>query len=130
MLSDITAGNAKSDGDEFRFWFVGQVEQWCRDTGIPFDKDKYGLRDSGEIEIKWGRYKSGDVRDVWASCSGKTAMSILVSGDFTFYFREVNDHKQSRDVRLRKQGDYVIWKEDIEHSWEVYQDCEIITLRW
>lgn len=26
MLKDITAGNAKKDDDEFRFWFVGKME--------------------------------------------------------------------------------------------------------
>lgn len=130
MLSDIASGNAKTDGREFRFWFIGKIEKWCSDNGIPFDKDKYGIRNTDEIEIKWGIYKKGDERDVWASCSGRTAMSILVRGDFTFHFREVQDHSKSRDVRLKDEGDYVIWREDVEHSWTMFKDSEILTLRW
>jgi len=57
MLSNITTGNAKADGNEFRFWFVGQIDQWCRENNIPFDEKKYGLRNTSGIEIKWGVYK-------------------------------------------------------------------------
>ncbi|MBI5055693.1 MAG: hypothetical protein HZB61_03645 [Nitrospirae bacterium] len=130
MLSDITTGNAKTDGKEFRFWFVGQVSQWCRDNNIPFDESRYGLRNTGDVEIKWGIYNKDDIRTVWASCSDKIAMSILIRGDFTFHFREVNDHAKGKEVRLKNQGDYVIWREDVEHTWKMFEDSEILTLRW
>ena len=54
MLPDITTGNTKTDGQDFHFWFVGRVEKWCRENNIPFDKEKYGLRSTDDIEIKWG----------------------------------------------------------------------------
>jgi hypothetical protein len=130
MLSDITSGNAKTDGKDFRFWFVGNIEQWCHDNNVPFHKNHFGLRNTGNIEIKWGMYKKGDARDFWASCSHKTAMSVLIRGDFTFIFREAHNHHNLREVRLKNEGDYVIWCEDVEHTWKMNKDSEILTLRW
>ncbi len=130
MLPDITTGNTETDGQDFRFWFVGRVEKWCRENNIPFDKEKYGLRNTDDIEIKWGIYKKDEVRTVWASSSDKTAMSILIRGDFIFIFREMQDHNKSREVRLKNEGDYVIWREDLEHTWKMDEDSVILTLRW
>jgi cupin superfamily acireductone dioxygenase involved in methionine salvage len=130
MLSDITTGNTKTDGNEFRFWFVGQIDLWCRENNIPFDEKKYGLRNTNEIEIKWGIYKKEETRTIWASCSDKIAMSILIRGDFIFYFREPGDHDNIREVQLKKEGDYAIWREDVEHTWKMFEDSEIITIRW
>ena len=28
------------------------------------------------------------------------------------------------------EGDYVIWKEDIEHTWKMLDDSVFLTLRW
>ncbi len=130
MLPDITTGNTKTDGQEFCFWIVGRVEKWCGENNIPFDKEKYGLRNTDDIEIKWGIYKKDEVRNVWASSSDKTAMSILIKGDFIFIFREMQDHSKSREVRLKNEGDYVIWREDMEHTWRMDEDSVILTLRW
>jgi hypothetical protein len=129
-LQDITTGNAKTDGREFRFWFVGQIEKWCKDNGKPFNAEYYSLRNTNDIEIKWGIYKKGEERDVWASPSDKTAMSILIRGDFTFIFRDVDNPDLQRKVRLKNEGDYVIWREDVEHTWRMEEDSEIVTLRW
>jgi cupin superfamily acireductone dioxygenase involved in methionine salvage len=130
MLSDITTGNTKTDGKDFRFWFVGRIEKWCKDNDIPFDKERFGLRNTDDIEIKWGIYKKNEVRTVWASSSDKTAMSILIRGDFIFIFREVQNHSRLREVRLKDEGDYVIWREDMEHTWKMDEDSVILTLRW
>ncbi|HDH04945.1 MAG TPA: hypothetical protein ENH01_04430 [Nitrospirae bacterium] len=130
MLSDITTGNTRTDGKEFHFWFVGQIEKWCAKNNVPFDAERFGLRNTDDIEIKWGIYKKGELRSEWAACSDKTAMSILIRGDFTFIFREVDNHSKRREARLRHEGDYVIWRENIEHTWKMDEDSEIITLRW
>ena len=130
MLSNITTGNAKTDGNEFRFWFVGQVDRWCRENNVPFDEKKYGLRNTDDIEIKWGRYKKGEVKTIWASCSDKIAISILIRGDFIFYFRDAQEHDKCKEVRLKEEGDYAVWREDVEHTWKMFEDSEIITLRW
>lgn len=130
MLDDITTGNTKKDGKDFSFWFVGRIEQWCKENNIPFDAERYGLRNTEDIEIKWGIYKKGDVRDIWASSSDKTAMSILIRGDFTFIFRKADNHEERREVRLVNEGDYAIWRENLEHTWRMDEDSEILTLRW
>lgn len=130
MLYDITSGNAKKDGAEFRFWFVGRIEEWCKTIDLPYDAERTGLRNTGDIEIKWGIYGKDEVRNLWAPCSDKTAMSILIRGDFTFEFREADDHSKSRAVRLKAEGDYVIWREDVEHTWRMDEDSEILTIRW
>jgi len=130
MSLNITSGNTKTDGRDFGFWFMGAIEKWCEAKNIPFDKDKYGLRNRDEIEIKWGMYKKGDVRDLWAGCSDKTGMSILIRGDFTFTFREKANHENTENVRLHNEGDYVVWREDMEHTWRMDEDSEILTLRW
>ncbi len=130
MLSDITTGNAITDGKEFHFWFVGHIEKWCKENNISFDKERFGLRNTSDIEIKWGIYKKGEERSVWALYSDKTAMSILIRGDFTFTFRDADDHSKYREVRLKDEGDYVIWREDLEHTWRMDEDSIILTLRW
>ena len=130
MALNITKGNTKTDGKDFGCWFMGAIEKWCIDKKIPFDRGKYGLRNRDEIEMKWGMYKKDDVRDEWAGCSDKTGMSILMRGDFTFTFREKSNHENRSEVRLHNEGDYVIWKEDMEHTWRMDADSEILTLRW
>ncbi len=130
MLSDITTGNTKTDGKDFRFWFVGPIEKWCEENKVPFSKEKFGLRETDDIEIKWGIYKKGEDRNIWAACSDRTAMSILIRGNFLFIFRDINDHARYREVRLKDEGDYVIWWEDTEHTWRMDEDSVILTLRW
>ena len=129
MSLSITKGNTKTDGRDFGFWFMGAIEKWCKEKKKTFDKEKFGLRNTDDIEIKWGMYKKDDVRDVWADSSDKTGMSILIRGDFTFTFRDKNSHDQV-DVRLHNEGDYVIWREDMQHTWKMDEDSEILTLRW
>jgi hypothetical protein len=55
MLSDITTGNTITDGTEFGYWFVGQIDQWCKEKNIPFDPKRFGLRHSKVLEAKWGK---------------------------------------------------------------------------
>jgi len=130
MLQDITTGNTITDGKEFRFWVVGGIERWCKDNNIPFDAAKFGLRNNSDIEIKWGIYDKGNERSVWASCSNMTGMSILLRGDSTFYFRDIHNHENRKEVRLASEGDYVIWKENVEHTWKMDEDSVFLTIRW
>ncbi len=83
MLSDITTGNTKTDGQDFRFWFVGGIEQWC---------------------------KENEVRTVWAASSDKTAMSIMIRGDFIFIFREVQDHSRCKEGNLLEYREILLIK--------------------
>ena len=59
-----------------------------------------------------------------------TGMSILLRGDSIFVFREKSGGGKSREVRLTREGDYVIWTEDVEHSWKMLEDSVFLTLRW
>jgi hypothetical protein len=130
MISDITSGNAIDDGNDFSYWFVGAIEEWCKERGIPFDAGKFSLRNSDGIEIKWGIYKEGEVRKEWAERSDRTAMSILIRGELVFDFLDPEEKKPGRKVRLKAEGDYVIWKEDVLHTWRMEKDSVILTLRW
>ncbi len=130
MFKDIKTGNAITDGEQFRFWIVGRIEQWCKKNGVPFDAEKYGPRNSDAIEVKWGMYDKGDSRSEWASCSGMIGMSVLIRGDSTFYFRDIKDQVKCKEARLNAEGDYVLWKEDVEHTWEMHEDSVFLTLRW
>ena len=130
MFQEIKTGNTITDGKEFRFWVVGRVEQWCKARNIPFDPEKYGLRNSSNIEVKWGIYEKGDSRSEWASCSSMIGMSILIRGDAAFYFRDVKDQINYKEVRLKNEGDYVLWKEEVEHTWKIHENSVFLTLRW
>jgi hypothetical protein len=130
MTIFITTGNAKEDGRDFQFWFVGRIEEWCNQKNISFDPGRFGLRNSSGIEIKWGIYNKGEERIQWAECTDKTAMSILIRGGLVFYFRDPRDETPRREVRLQVEGDYVIWREDVLHTWRMEKDSEILTLRW
>jgi hypothetical protein len=131
VTSQITTGNAVLDGKDFNCWFVGRIDRWCRDNNIPFEPDKFGLRNTGNLEIKWGIYRKGEVRADWAPCSDKTAMSILVKGDLIFTFRDLKSVSKIKEIRLKTQGDYVIWQEDVQqHTWRMEKDSVILTLRW
>ena len=127
---NITTGNAAIDGKDFRCWFVGQIKKWCKDNGTPFDKDFFGLRNTGDIEIKWGVYKKSNVRPEWASSSNMNGMSILIRGDSIFTFREAENKNNCKEVRLNKEGDYIIWQENTEHTWKMLEDSVFLTLRW
>lgn len=52
MISDITTGNAIKDGKDFRCWFVGQIDKWCKEDDIPFKAESFGLRNTEALEIK------------------------------------------------------------------------------
>ena len=127
---NVTTGYAITDGKEFRSWFVGRIEAWCRENNVPFDTERFGLRNTDNMEIKWGIYKKGEARSEWASSSHMNGMSILIRGDSTFIFREMNAQDSTREVRLMKEGDYVIWREDVEHTWKMLDDSVFLTVRW
>jgi hypothetical protein len=127
---NIISGNAITDGSEFRFWIVGDIEKWCRQKGIPFDAGKYGIRNDRAVEVKWGIYSRGDSRTEWASASDMTGISILIRGDCIFRFREAGNPEVLREVRVSREGDYVMWEEDLEHTWQMIEDSVFVTIRW
>jgi hypothetical protein len=131
MVSTITTGNAITDGRDFGYWIAGRMDKWCKDRNIPFEPDTLGLRNTGNLEINWGIYKKGEKRTDWAPCSNKTAMSILIRGDLVFTFRDSITSGKLKETRFKTEGDYVIWREDLQqHTWRMEQASVILTLRW
>lgn len=110
--SSICIGNAHSDSVETRGWFVGS-----------FLSKEFGLRHSNDVEIKWGDHTVGARRQEWVTGEVRTAVAVLISGEFVMEFRD-------RTVTLSKPGDYVMWGPGVDHRWHVDQKATIITIRW
>ncbi len=130
MFNDITMGNAPLDSREFHHWFIGDIKKWCTDSERPFERDRYRLRYTKDIEFKWGVLKKGEERPDWAPCSNGTAFSILVKGHFIYKFRNAKNPSDLVQYELKSVGDYIMWKEDVEHHWETKEDSVLLTIRW
>lgn len=109
-MTEIVSGNAELDGKDTRGWIVGAF--------MP-----EGIRHTDRLEIKWGVHPSGETRAEWTSDTEANTISILVSGDFTLTFRE-------GEKRLLQPGDYVMWGEGVEHTWQANEDSTVVTVRW
>jgi hypothetical protein len=123
----LMSGNARKDGREFGFWFVGDIQRWTKAKSAA---KELGLRQSTVLEMKWGVHRAGETRSEWASCSVRRTLSILLSGKFTVSFRSPATPKKLIKRRLKKTGDYVAWGTDVEHLWRAEEDSVILTVRW
>ncbi|WOD40270.1 hypothetical protein [Nodosilinea sp. E11] len=112
MPSNITTGNAYSDGANRRGWFVGSFI-------TPSDSP----RSTAALEVKWGVHQAGDRRSEWTEPADTTTLSILVSGRFCLQFPE-------GDILLAAQGDYVLWLPGVAHCWWAEKDSVVVTVRW
>lgn len=113
-ISDITVGNASEDQDHG--WFIGQ-----------FVRQEHGLRKRHDIEIKWGVHPAGDIRaNGWSLNRTSTTISILIEGSLVALFR---GHGWRQEVTLKRKGDYVIFREGVEHSWYSEVDSLVLTIR-
>ena len=131
MQSEILRGNAVVDGRDFHHWFVGPLENWCRANVLELDCTQFALRDTVVLEVKWGVHPAGQDRPGgWAPPSDKISLGILVRGDFLFRFRDPDLPSTLVENRLSDEGDYVIWREDVEHSWRALDESVILTVRW
>lgn len=131
MDNMLTLGNAEVDGRDFFCWFVGPIDKWCAESNLPFDATKFALRNRKNLEIKWGIHPKGQRRPGgWAKAPGITTISVLVRGRFSIEFREHKKNSCSYKVLLKDEGDYVIWKEELEHMWVAEKDSRILTVRW
>jgi len=112
MTSNIQIGNAKLDSLETRGWFVGS-----------FIEEKFGLRHSDDVELKWGVLKEGDARTEWVTGETRTTIGILITGKFTMEFRD-------ESMTFEKPGDYVMWGPDTDHKWHAPENAIWLTIRW
>jgi len=113
-LPDITYGNA--DDDQDRGWFIGH-----------FISSESGLRSREDVEIKWGVHPAGDVRPKgWSLNRAATTISILLEGSLVTLFRGTG---WTKEVRLERKGDYVIFNPGVEHLWYSDVDSLVLTIR-
>ena len=131
MKPQVSIGNAVKDGLNFGGWFVGDLKTWLEAAEQTDKAENYGLRETGAIEIKWGVHPKGMLRPGgWAAPSAFTTLSLLVRGAFDLYFRPNGEKRIDRYCQLRAEGDYAIWGNDCEHTWEAVEDATILTIRW
>src|ERR1700722_1211994 len=98
MSGNGYVGNAGQDATLEKGWLLGHF----KDVGDP--------RHSEDVEIKWGVHPRGHQRADWVRGEQRTALALLISGRFRIEFPD-------RSVVLEKQGDYVVWGRDVDHSW-------------
>jgi hypothetical protein len=112
MSVDWLCGGAAEDSRDMRGWLLGH-----------FIKSSEGIRSSKNVEVKWGVHPSGDKRAGWTYGERRTTLVLLVQGNFRIDLTEAS-------VTLGRQGDYVMWRPGIEHSWEALADSIVLTVRW
>lgn len=104
-------GNAVVDSQDHRGWLVGHF------------LDGQDLRQTEDVEIKWGVHARGEQRPEWQGDEYRTTVLLLVKGKFRITL--------SVDTRtLEREGDYAMWGPGIGHSWEAEEDSVVITVRW
>ena len=131
MEQPVYQGSAGLDGAPFNGWFVGRLRDWRIQNGIDPDPEGLDLRDAGALEIKWGIHPKGQLRPGgWAGRTDKICLGLLVRGSFILRFRSFDHPIQELTHHLRSEGDYVIWREEVEHTWQAEEDSVILTVRW
>jgi len=127
----VSSGNAAVDGAPSNGWFVGDFTRWLAERDpVPGALASIGLRDTPVLEVKWGIHPAGQPRPAgWAERTPAVGVSVLVAGEFVVVFRE-DAGAPEREVRLREQGDYVVWGPAVEHRWYAVRDSIILTVRW
>jgi hypothetical protein len=113
-MQRVLTGNAGTDGQQFRSWFVGAF--------VPAD---LGLRSSRQVEVKWQHHALGETRAEWGHSATATSLSILVSGRIRLLFDD------GREAVLQNAGDYALWAAGVAHRWNIEQDDTVVlTVRW
>ncbi len=110
-MSEIFSGNANVDGQETRQWLVGAF--------MP----EGDIRNTKQVEIKWGNHHKGDRREEWATDEARTTVAMLIAGKFALEFPD-------KKIELSQQGDYAMWGPGAVHRWEALEDSVFLTIRW
>lgn len=115
-LRGVTLGSAPVEGVARNGWFVGHF----------IDDDP--LRQSSDVEVKWGIHRQGERNETGFVANQKSAtLSILISGRFRLWFRQDG---QEHPVEFDTPGQYALWLPDVSHHWEAVTDCVVLTVRW
>lgn len=113
MSADWYSGNAADESDDYRGWLVGHF----------VDPGRGPVRQTTNLEIKWGIHPAGQKRPEWTESEERSTLVILVSGRFRVDL-------SAGSVTLERQGDYLTWGPGIDHSWQAEEDSVVITVRW
>jgi len=105
-------GNAITDSASHRGWFVG-----------PFMTDRNPLLQTNGVEVKWGIHSAGQARDKWDAGGSNHSLTILLHGHLVQEFSDAT-------YELIHEGDFVIWRPHVPHTWRVEQDSRVLTIRW
>jgi hypothetical protein len=107
---NIYVGSASADGPEHRGWLLGHF--------MP-DGD---LRQSPDVEIKWGVHPAGEERAEWVAQEERTSLHVLVSGRFLIRLPD-------REVLLEQPGDYLVMQ-GTSHTWRAPEASVVLSVRW
>ncbi|KAM3110745.1 hypothetical protein [Phormidesmis sp. 146-33] len=111
MQPKIIVGNAHTEGEKHRGWFVGHFIE----SADP--------RSTTALEVKWGVHLAGEGRSQWAPAAKVTTISILICGKFWVRFPD-------QEVLLSVPGAYVLWLPGVAHSWLAEADSTVLTVRY
>src|SRR5579884_3346055 len=98
LMDKAWQGNVYDKVPAVRGWFVGHF--------MPLDD----VRHSEDVELKWLNHQKGEERQGVTPRDDCTTISILIDGSFSIKVEDAN-------YELVNQGDYVIWKPGLKHTW-------------
>ncbi len=107
----IVTGNAFCDGARYRGWFVGHFVRGG------------SLRRTGEVEVKVTTNQKGEAQAKPVINRTALTLVLLIHGRLRLRF-------PSREILLRREGDYALWSAGEAHTWLVEADSRVITIRW
>lgn len=108
---NIIQGNFNDKLTSHRGWVVGHFME----EDSPFN--------TKNVEIKWGKHKSGEYKEFVAKNEKAKTLTILIRGKFTLIFG-------NKKIILHKEGDYCFWESGVSHSWVADEDSLVLTIRW
>ncbi|GAB2763809.1 hypothetical protein GCM10027174_45540 [Salinifilum aidingensis] len=85
-------GNAAEDGADYRGWLLGHFIEPADD-----------VRNTKNVEVKWGVHPAGQTRDQWAPDYARTTLVLLIHGRFRIDLADDS-------ALLTSEGDYLVWE--------------------
>lgn len=126
-MASVINDNAHRDQAAFRGWLIGDLSAWRGEEIHPGGD----LRSTRAVEVKWGVLRRGEQQPGgWASACECVTLSLLLRGQFTLFLRDAQSPQEEIAHEMQKEGDYLLWGEQVEHTWRADQDSIILAARW
>ena len=94
---------------------------------LPLDEAGYIITNEKMETAISGILAAGDIRaNGWSLNRTSTTISILIEGSLVALFRGPG---WRQEVTLKRKGDYVIFREGVEHSWYSEVESLVLTIR-